>query len=275
MIFELAVLALLGAATGLIGAVLGVGGGVFLIPALVLYFKFPMIQAAGAGLVTVIATSNSAASVNVERGTVNMRLGMVLELATVIGALAASLIAGSVAPGFLIGLFGVLLAVLSALLWKQPPSSREDRAARDLPDGPLDGEYYDPAEKRVISYRLRGLPIGLAVSLAAGCLSGLLGIGGGVFKVPVLHLFCGIPMKAAAATSNFMIGVTAAASAFIYLGRGHIVLIPSAAIVLGVLAGAAAGTVLSSRLKDQNVRKAFAILLAALSLQMLRRAFHG
>lgn len=267
-------LAAAGAAAGTLGAILGIGGGVFLVPVLALFFQVPMLQAVAAGLVAVIATSSAVASVNVEKGLANMRLGIVLELATVLGALLGALIAGWLAPAALMGLFGIVQAVVGLMLWRGPAEAKD--AARLAP-GALGASYYDPAAKAEVSYRVRRLWAGLAVSLAAGGLSGLLGIGGGALKVPALHLFCGVPMKAAAATSNFMIGVTAAASAFLYFGRGDVEPVTTSAVVLGVLAGSAAGTRLNRSLKDQSVRRAFAALMLALSVQMLRRAFqnHG
>lgn len=270
---ELAGLAFAGAAAGLMGAVLGVGGGIFLVPALVLLFALPMRNAVAAGLVAVIATSTAVASVNVEKGVANMRLGIVLELATVAGALGGALVAGLIPARALIGLFGALQAVIAALLWRGP--ARGTDAPRERPTGALDGEYDDPAIGRRVSYRVERLPLGLGVSFAAGGLSGLLGVGGGVFKVPALHLFCGVPMKAAAATSNFMIGVTAAASAFLYFARGDVRETQTAVVVLGVLAGSAAGTRLARSLVDASVRRAFALLLVLVSFQMLRRASGG
>lgn len=262
-----------GAGAGLLGAVLGIGGGVFLVPALVLGFGMPMTQAAGAGLVAVIATSSAVAAVNVERGTANMRLGLVLEIATVAGAVAGAFASGALDPRVLVGLFGALLLAVAPLLWKGRP--HEGPAPHERAAGPFDASYEDPAAGETVSYRVRRLPLGLGVSFAAGGLSGLLGVGGGVFKVPALHLFCGMPMKAAAATSNFMIGVTAAASAFLYFRRGDVNALPTAAVVLGVLAGSAAGNRLNARVKDASVRKLFALLLVYLAWQMLRKAWHG
>lgn len=126
-----------------------------------------------------------------------------------------------------------------------------------------------------MTYRVERLWAGMAVSLLAGNLSGLLGIGGGVFKVPALHLLCGVPIKAAAATSNFMIGVTAAASAFLYYGRGEVRPALTAAVVLGVLAGSALGSILNRRIHGHVVRRLFAALLAAVALRMLYRAWSG
>lgn len=243
----------------------------FLVPALVLFFQVPMLEAVAAGLVAVIATSTAVASVNVATGLANMRLGIVLELATVLGALGGALLAGRLAPPALIALFAVLQALVGVLLWRGPAQGEAKENAQPA-RGALDAAYYDPATGAEVSYRLRRLWAGLAVSLAAGGLSGLLGIGGGVFKVPALHLFCGVPMKAAAATSNFMIGVTATASAFLYFGRGNVEPAATSAVVLGVLAGSAGGMRLSRSLEDQSLRRAFAALLFALSLQMLRRA---
>lgn len=266
-------LALAGSGAGLLGGVLGVGGGVFLVPALVLYMGLPMREAVAAGLVSVIATSTAVAGVNVERGLANMRLGMTLELATVAGALAGAAGASYLPARFLIGLFGALQALIAFLLWRGPAPAGEESGQK--PAGPLDGAYDDPATGRRVTYRVERLPVGLGVSLLAGGLSGMLGVGGGVFKVPALHLWCGVPMKAAAATSNFMIGVTAAASAFLYFARGDVREAPTAVVVLGVLAGSMLGTRLSRRLLDASVRRAFAVLLWALSVQMLRRAAHG
>lgn len=265
-------LAAAGAGAGALGSILGIGGGVFLVPCLVLIYAMPMTAAVGTGLVSIIATSSAVASHNVQKGLVNMRLGMLLELATVLGALAGAAAASMLPARLLIGLFGLLQAVMGVLLWRGPAPG--DGASRAAPAGRLGGEYYDAAEGRRVVYAMRRLPVGLAVSFGAGGLSGLLGVGGGVFKVPALHLFCGVPMKAAAATSNFMIGVTAAASAFLYYGRGEVRPLETSAAVLGVAAGSFLGTHASARLKDASVRRAFALLLAYLAAQMLRRAWH-
>lgn len=267
-------LALAGAGAGLLGAVLGIGGGIFLVPALVLFFGVPMVNAVATGLVAVIATSSAVGATNVDRGVANMRLGMVLEVATVAGALAGSFLAHHVDPRFLVGLFSAMLFAVTVLLWRGPAADAEP-PPHERDTGALGATYEDPAAGGKVSYRLRRLPAALGVSGAAGALSGLLGVGGGVFKVPALHLFCGVPMKAAAATSNFMIGVTAAASAVLYLGSGSLLPRPTALVVLGVLAGAALGANISARLKDASVRRLFALLTLVLAAQMLRRALHG
>lgn len=266
-------LPLAGAGAGILGSVLGIGGGVFLVPALVLLFDFPMTQAAAAGLVSVIAATSSISASNVETGMANMRLGIVLEVATVSGALAGAFLAGVLDPRFLVGLFGALLLGIAPLLWKG--RAEREKIPHDKVLGPLDGRYHDPATRETVSYRVRRLPLGLSVSFGAGALSGLLGVGGGVFKVPALHLFCGLPMKASAATSGMMVGVTAAASAFLYFRRGDVNALPTAAIALGALAGSAAGNRLNARLKDSGVRRLFAVLLVYVSWQMIQKALHG
>lgn len=274
---ELLAVGLGGVATGLIGAVLGTGGGVFLIPVLVVGLGLPIHHAVATSIVTVIATSSAAASANVERGTANMRLGMTLEVATCLGAIAGGLTAAVVAPRALEALFAVVLLPTAALMWRrakpEPPDVTAEPTA--INPGALGGTYRDAATGRREVYRVRRLWAGLGVSFVAGNLSGLLGIGGGVFKVPALHLLCGVPIKAAAATSNFMIGVTAAASAFLYYGRGEVRPGATAAAAVGVLAGSAAGSALSSRVRGGVVRKLFALLLALVAMQMLYRAAGG
>lgn len=282
---NLLAIVLAGLLTGVLGAILGTGGGVLLIPVLVLGLGVPMHYAVATGIVSVIATSSAVASTNVERGTANMRLGMTLEIATALGAISGGLTAGWLSPRTLEGLFALVLVPTALLMWRgrtehgagddrgggRPPRDRE----ADPPGGALGAlgaRYYDDSEGRLVAYRVRRLWAGLGISFLAGNLSGLLGIGGGVFKVPALHLLCGVPIKAAAATSNFMIGVTAAASAFLYYGRGEVRPALTSAVVLGVLAGSAAGSALNRRVRGAPVRRLFAVLLLAVAAQMLYRA---
>jgi len=248
---------LAGAGTGVLGAILGTGGGVFLIPLLVLIFGVEMHFAVATSIVTVVATSCAVASANVERGTANMRLGMTLEIATSLGAIAGGLTVAKMNPQILEALFAIVLVPTAIMMWR----GRTERAAMTLATaaatptetstseetlGALGQRYFDPQLGCDVNYRVKNLPGGLGISLIAGILSGMLGIGGGVFKVPALHLLCGMPIKAAAATSNFMIGVTATASAFLYFGRGQVRPAMTAAIVLGVLAGSVIGSFANS-----------------------------
>jgi uncharacterized membrane protein YfcA len=275
-----------GAASGVLGAILGTGGGVFLIPALVLAFGVPMHYAVATSIVSVIATSSAVASANIERGTANMRLGMTLEIATCLGALLGGGVAGLLSAHALEGLFGLVVLPTAVLMWQgrisreaesrgvgkgHGPKNNLEAGDSDRALGPLGGRYYDEGERRMVAYRVRRPQAGLGVSFLAGSLSGLLGIGGGVFKVPALYLLCGVPVKAAAATSNFMIGVTAAASAFLYYGRGEVRPVLTAATVLGVLIGSAVGSLLNRYARGRHVRRLFAVLLVAAALQMLYR----
>jgi uncharacterized membrane protein YfcA len=274
-------LLLTGSAVGVLGAILGIGGGVFLVPALVLVFHIPAHHAIATSIVSTIATSSAVASTNVEKGLANMRLGITLEIATVLGAMSGALTAGWLSEATLLRIFAVVLLVVAVLLgWK---SGKGKRAAilnsqctilGDQPDdlGLLGASFYDPAEGRRISYRIWKAPLGFLASLIAGNLSGLLGVGGGFIKVPVIHLVCGVPMKAAAATSNFMIGVTAVASAFIYFGRGEVRPALTSAVVLGVLLGSFIGSAINQQIPGRLVQAIFAVFLLPVAWQMFVRA---
>lgn len=274
-----AVVALAGGLVGVLGAILGTGGGVFLVPILVLGLGLPMHHAVATSIVSVVATSSAVASVNVERGLANMRLGMTLEVATTLGAIAGGLTAALVPARGLEGLFAAALVPLALLMWRgragledRPPDQDHVRAGPGESVGRLGARYLDESSGLDVSYRVRRPRVALGISFLAGNLSGLLGIGGGVFKVPGLHLACGVPIKAAAATSNFMIGVTAAASAFLYYGRGEVHPATTAAAVLGVLAGSASGSRLNRRVGGLAVRRLFAGLMVLMSIQMFLKA---
>jgi len=277
-----------GVGTGILGAILGTGGGVFLIPLLLLAFHVPMHYAVATSIISVVATSSAVASVNVERGTANMRLGMTLEIATALGAIVGGWTAGLIPAPALETLFAISLLPTAVLMWRGVTESANDsvdlsggtltpalsqRERGNTFIGSLAGRYFDPRRGREIVYRIRRLWAGLGISFIAGNLSGLLGIGGGVFKVPALHLACGVPIKAAAATSNFMIGVTATASAFLYFGRGEIRPALTAGVALGVMAGSAIGSWISPKVQGRQVKRLFAVLLFGVAVQMFLRVF--
>jgi uncharacterized membrane protein YfcA len=257
-----------GIATGTIGALRGLGGGVFLIPFLVLGFGLPMHQAIATSIIAVIATSSAGAAMNLERRTVNMRLGMTLEIATVFGAIMGGITANYLSAAMLSKIFASLLLIVSFLMiqrtrqWVQEPILR---------DGTLPGEFTDPTTGQVIFYSAKRVPALMVVSLIAGNVSGLLGVGGGIFKVPAMHMISGIPMKAATATSNFMIGVTAAASAFIYFSHGHVNPFIASSSALGVLGGSFLGVRLGSRIKSSVLTWIFAGFLLVISIQLFSR----
>lgn len=262
---------LVGLLIGVLGALLGTGGGFILVPFLVLFAGVPIKYAIAASLVAVIATSSSVASVNVGRHLPNMRLGVTLELATVLGAFTGSIMAGFLTGHILSILFACCLVMIAVLMFRKS-GMKEERVHSPVEGGHLNAHYFDKAINAEVHYGVERLPVGMVASFVAGNLSGLLGIGGGVLKVPALTLWCGIPMKAAAATSNFMIGVTAVASAFIYYSRNEIDPILTAAVVIGVLAGSIVGTTFSERVQSQWLSRIFAVVVLILAAQMFWRA---
>ncbi|HUG53892.1 MAG TPA: sulfite exporter TauE/SafE family protein [Vicinamibacteria bacterium] len=250
-----------GAATGMVGAMLGLGGGVFLVPLLTLVLGVPIRAAVATSLISVIATASASSMVNLDRGLVNMRLAMALEVATTIGGLGGGVAAALFTTRQLFGLFGATLAGMGLLMMVR--SGRRNVIADTTADpGRLGGRLREGDATFV--YRVRRLPLGLGASLVAGGISGLLGLGGGIVKVPVLNTFCGVPIRVAAATSAFMIGVTAAASVFVYYARGDVVLPIAGAAALGALPGSLVGVRLGERMKAQSLK----VLMAGVLLLM-------
>ncbi len=258
-----------GFAAGAFGALLGLGGGVFLIPFLVFVIGLPMHQAIATSIVAVIATSSAGAAMNLERRTVNMRLGMLLETATVSGAILGGITANYLSAGVLARLFsGLLFSVAIVMIWRVRRANGPEPVNTD---GILAGSFVDNAAGKTVTYTVKKVPACLAVSLVAGNVSGLLGVGGGIFKVPVMNMISGVPIKAATATSNFMIGVTAAASAFIYFAHGHLNPFVASTAALGVLAGSATGVRISRRIHSTVLTWIFAIVLLLISIELLLR----
>jgi hypothetical protein len=255
-----------GVVTGTLGALLGIGGGLFLVPFLVLALNLPMHQAIATSIVAVIATSSAGATMNLERRAVHIRLGMVLEIATVVGAIAGGLTASHLSAAILTKLFSVVLLIVAGLMMRKLLRSGEHE--RLSTEGVLPSTFHDEATGATIAYAVRRMPALMAVSFIAGNLSGLLGLGGGFFKVPAMTIFGGVPMKAATATSNFMIGVTAAASAFIYFSHGHLNPFIASVTVLGVLSGSYFGIKLNRRIHSSVIAWIFAAVLVIASVQL-------
>lgn len=257
---------LVGFGTGALGSMVGIGGGVLLIPLLTLWVGVPIHAAIGASLVAVIATSSAAATAYLHDRLTNVRLAMVLETATASGAILGGLTAALLSRSLLGAIFAGALAVVGiSMLRKKEGVSLEEEAKGNLR---LGGEYYDHALRRQVSYGVRNLPAGLLVSFLAGNVSGLLGIGGGVIKVPAMVLAMGVPMRAAVATSNFMIGVTAVASAFVYYSRGFV--LPQVAVptAIGVFLGSIIGTRLATRMRGRRLEIIFAVVLLFFAAEM-------
>jgi uncharacterized protein len=255
---EIAILIAAGAAAGCFGSLVGLGGGVILTPVLTIYFGVPIHQAIGISLVAVIATSTASSSVHVERRTADMRLGMTLELATTVGAAIAAVIAGYINQRALAILFVCYLTYSTASLARRMWSSRNELPSPD--NAP---------------YTARNYPIGMLASVAAGGFSGLLGIGGGVIKVPIMYTVMGVPLRVATATSNFMIGVTAAASAYIYYGRGDVDIAYAAPVVVGVFFGSLFGASIAPRVPAKFVLGLFIAVTLWMAGQMLLKIIGG
>ena len=252
-------LVLLGLAAGGFGALAGVGGGFLIVPTLIIFFHLPVHEAIGISLVAVIATSTATSAVQVERGVTDIRLGFVLELTTTTGAIIASLLAAYISKKALAGLFVAFLVFTILSMAKKAWTSRGDNdATTDMPE-----------------YEVRNYPAGLGAALLAGSLSGLLGIGGGLIKVPVMLLFMGVPTRVAAATSNFMIGVTAATSAWIWYSRGYVNLAITGPLVVGVMIGSQVGARNARRVKSHYIVLLLIAAATYLMIEMLLKLKSG
>lgn len=260
---------------GFLGALTGLGGGVVLVPLLTLGFGVDIRYAVGASLVSVIATSSGAAAAYVREGFSNVRIGMLLEVATTLGALLGAYLAGLLSASAVAGVFGVVLLWSAWTAWSQPEHHEAapagpDRLSRLLR---LHGTY--PGPEGEVAYSATRAPLGFGLMGLAGALSGLLGIGSGAVKVLAMDRAMRLPFKVSTTTSNFMIGVTAAASAGIYLRRGYIDPALVMPVMLGVLPGAMLGSRLLAGTRVRLLRVVFAIVIAALGVEMLYTSIRG
>ncbi|GAB2693666.1 sulfite exporter TauE/SafE family protein [Mucilaginibacter koreensis] len=261
-------------AAGLLGSLTGLGGGVVIIPLLTIVLHINIHYAIGASLISVIATSSGSAAAYVKEGITNIRIGMFLEIATTIGAFVGALLALYVHPGFIAVLFGVILifsAFMSLKKKKEIINPVPSKAAAYLK---LDGSY--PSGNGTVQYGVQKVGGGFAMMLFAGIISGLLGIGSGALKVVAMDGIMRIPFKVSTTTSNFMIGVTAAASAVVYLQRGYIDPGLSMPVVIGVLLGALTGSkILVHTQNSRWLRWMFAIVVTFLAVQMMYNGATG
>jgi uncharacterized protein len=261
-------------AAGFLGSLTGLGGGVVLVPLLVLGFGVDLRYAIGASLVSVIATSSGAAATYVKEGYSNIRVGMFLEIATTLGALGGAYLATAISGSALAVIFGAILLASAYLSSRSRPDEPTDApgdplAARLL----LDGTYPTPEGRR--AYRVRHVPLGWLLMVVAGVLSGLLGIGSGAFKVLAMDQAMRIPFKVSTTTSNFMIGVTAAASAGVYLRRGYIDPGLAMPVVLGVLLGSLLGTRVLVSARTGVLRVVFGLVILAMAVEMIYKGLTG
>jgi uncharacterized membrane protein YfcA len=259
---------------GFLGALTGLGGGVVIVPMLTLAFGIDIRYAIGASLISVIATSSGAAAAYVKEGYSNIRVGMFLEIATTAGALTGTAIALHLPLRVIAVIFGVVLMYSAYLSWRQedhaPAIQQPDRFAKLLR---LHGAY--PAANGLQHYQVQGVPLGFGLMYLAGMLSGMLGIGSGAVKVLAMDKAMKLPFKVSTTTSNFMIGVTAAASAGIYLNRGYIDPALAMPVMLGVLAGSLAGARVLAGAPVRTLRLIFSIVIALLGVEMIFNGLKG
>jgi hypothetical protein len=259
------------------GGMLGMASGIFIVPILTIFGHIDIRTAIGASIVSVIACSCGAAAPFLKGRLTNVRLAIVLEIATTLGALTGVLLAGMVPVAYLFFLFAVIL-LLSA---QQMLAKRGDPAALSgIADSApwaatlrLDTTYPDRVLGREIAYRVQRLPLGMTLMYGAGLISALLGIGSGVLKIPAMDTALRLPIKVSSATSNFMIGVTAAASAGAYFMRGNIVTAIAGPVALGSVIGAVAGARILMIVSNDKLRLLFVVVLVALGIQMLLASF--
>jgi len=257
---------------GAIGAILGLGGGIVLVPILSMFYGVNLRDAMGASIISVIATSSGAAAAYLRSGFSNIRIGLFLAMATVSGAIVGAGLVGVVPEAVLELTLGLALAYSTLVTLRQLnveiPEPGHDRLAMSFE---LEGAYYDATLDREVKYRATRVRRGLGAMFGAGLLSGLLGIGSGAFKVLAMDYFMRLPMKVSTATSNFMIGITAAASAGIYFHRGDLRPLIVSPVALGVLIGAYLGTRLTTRLRNATLRKLFLPVILYLAVSMILR----
>jgi len=264
-VLTMALLAVLGFLAGLLGALTGIGGGVLLTPILALYFGIPIREAIGTSLVAVITTSTASSSVHLQRHTTDIRLGMTLELATALGAAVMAYMVGYFNRNFLEGLFAAFLLYSAITILTKGGKVKPEEESSPAANGEVVIPHYEPQR----------YPLGLGASLVAGALSGLLGIGGGPIKVPLMYIFMNVPLMVATATSNFMIGVTATASAIVYYRRGDILVQYAAPIAVGVFLGSLLGAQLAPRIHRKYVVYLLVAVMFYLSGHLLLHLLRG
>ena len=267
-----------GLVAGLLGSMLGVGGGIFIVPILTLAFHLPIKVAIASSLVAIVANSCTAAGMYTKTRITNIKLGLLMETATTPGAIVGGFAAAVIAPSILNALFGLVLIYAAYTMVVRPYFMTEDILSADNSIDPnntshnlsssLADSYYDQNLDKVVTYKVTRIPVGLGTSFFAGMLSSLLGVGGGIINVPVMHLIMGVPMKAAIATSTFIIAITAATGALMYYYQGHIYPFIIAPLTIGIVIGARIGVELTQKVRGLVLRRIFGVLLFLVAILM-------
>jgi uncharacterized membrane protein YfcA len=266
-----------GIIAGLLGSMLGVGGGLIIVPVLTLALHLPIQIAVGSSLVAIVANTCTAAGLYTKAGLTNVKLGLLLETTTIPGAIIGGFVAASISPSILSALFGlVLIYVAYTMVVRNRLASQENvsvipvdsnKTGHNLSNSVTDS-YHDQNLDKVVTYKVKRTPAGLGFGFLAGILSSLLGIGGGIIKVPVMHLVMGVPMKATIATSTLMITLTAATGAFIYHYHGNLQLFVIAPLVIGIVIGSRIGVELTKRTRGMWLRRIFGVFLFLVAILM-------
>ncbi|WP_076654975.1 sulfite exporter TauE/SafE family protein [Lactiplantibacillus plantarum] len=277
MIYSLGLMLGVGVITGIFGAILGIGGGMIVTPILTLGLGLDIKYAIGASIIAVIATSSGSTIAYLRDEMLNLRVAMFLEIATTVGAVLGAVLTGVLNATFLYFLFGALLVfttynMIRKLMSKngELPSVKDDKLATQLN---LNGTYYDKALNKQVDYQVENVPGGFSMMFGAGFASGLLGIGSGAFKVLAMDTIMHMPLKPSSATSNLMMGVTAAASAMVYFFNGSIKPGIAAPLAIGIIVGALIGSRIMTRLKPRLIRMIFVPVMLYLGIQMIAKGF--
>ena len=258
---------------GILGALTGLGGGVVLIPVLVLLFHINIHYAMGTSLISVIATSSGAGMAYLREGYANIRIGMFLEIGAVLGALAGAIFVTMISPQLIAIIFGIVLLISAYLSWR-----RKEEVNHDKPSHPWAlflklNDKYPRFEGKI--YHVQNVPTALCIMFIAGILSALLGIGSGALKVLAMDQAMGLPYKVSTATSNFIIGITAAVSASVYFTNGFIDPVLTFPVMLGVLAGAFTGAEILKHMHPRRLRILFSFVIAMLAFEMIYKGMTG
>lgn len=277
MIYSLGLMLGVGVIAGIFGAILGIGGGMIVTPILTLGLGLDIKYAIGASIIAVIATSSGSTIAYLRDEMLNLRVAMFLEIATTVGAVLGAVLTGLLNATFLYFLFGALLVfttynMIRKLMSKngELPSVKDDKLATQLN---LNGTYYDKALNKQVDYQVENVPGGFSMMFGAGFASGLLGIGSGAFKVLAMDTIMHMPLKPSSATSNLMMGVTAAASAMVYFFNGSIKPGIAAPLAIGIIVGALIGSRIMTRLKPRLIRMIFVPVMLYLGIQMIAKGF--
>lgn len=265
----LAGLIVLGLCSGIFGALFGLGGGVIFVPVLMLIFGLEPTEAVAISLIGIIAGSVGASTVLVDRGLSNVRLGLLLEITTCVGAIAGAIIATYLDSWILMVLFSVIIIYSGIRMIINPERTVEPSSGEDTP---LTFRYRDESVGEDVRYEVQNVGSGMGLCTIAGALSSMTGVGGGAVKVPLMNIHMHVPMKAASSTSSYMIGITAFSGAITYFFAGEVILAYAACVAIGAFAGSLIGARYARKIPARHLRKYFSIVLFAMAILVLLQA---